>query len=59
MKIEEILGNNKIKKDLEISAQNGTTAHSYLFIGPDGIGKKLIAENFARMILCQEHGEKK
>ena len=59
MKIEEILGNNKIKKDLEISAQNETTAHSYLFIGPDGIGKKLIAENFARMILCQEHGEKK
>ena len=59
MKFEEILGNNKIKKDLEISAQNETTAHSYLFIGPDGIGKKLIAENFARMILCQEHGEKK
>ena len=49
---EEILGNDKIKKNLEEAVSTGTISHSYLFIGQEGIGKKIFAKEFAKMILC-------
>ncbi len=50
-----ILGNEKIKKLLENSVKTNKTSHSYLFIGTEGIGKKLIAKELAKMILCNGH----
>ena len=47
-----ILGNDEIKESLKNSVKNNKTSHSYLFVGTEGIGKKLIAEEFAKMILC-------
>lgn len=47
-----IIGNDKIKELLVQSVKNDKTSYSYLFIGTDGIGKKLIAKEFAKMILC-------
>lgn len=47
-----ILGNDRIKQTLIHSVELNKTSHSYLFIGTDGIGKKLIAKEFAKMILC-------
>ena len=47
-----ILGNEKIKDVLINAVKLNKVSHSYLFIGPDGIGKKLIAKEFAKMILC-------
>lgn len=47
-----ILGNDKIKELLINSVKLNRTSHSYLFIGTEGIGKKLIAREFAKMILC-------
>lgn len=47
-----ILGNDKIKELLTNSVKNNKISHSYLFIGIEGIGKKLIAKEFAKMILC-------
>lgn len=47
-----ILGNDKIKELLVNSVKNNKTSHSYLFLGTDGIGKKLIAKEFSKMILC-------
>ncbi len=49
-----ILGNDKIKEALTNSVKNNKISHSYLFIGTDGIGKKLIAKEFAKMILCND-----
>ena len=49
-----ILGNDKIKKLLINSVKNNKTSHSYLFLGTEGIGKKLIAKEFAKMILCTD-----
>ena len=49
---ENILGNDKIKKDLEKSLKNNRTSHSYMFIGEEGIGKKEIAKEFSKSILC-------
>ena len=52
MNFNEILGNNKIKQDLQEIIDNNTISHSYMFVGIDRIGKKLIAKEFARKILC-------
>ena len=45
---ENIIGNNKIKNLLENSIKQGNVSHSYLFIGIDGIGKKLIAKELSK-----------
>ena len=49
---ENILGNDKIKELLEASIKNNKASHSYLFVGMSGIGKKMIAKEFAKAILC-------
>ena len=46
-----IIGNDKIKNELIQSVKLNKISHSYLFIGTEGIGKKLIAKEFAKMIL--------
>ena len=52
-----ILGNEKIKQSLQKSIESNKTSHSYLFIGTQGIGKKLIAIEFAKMILCTDENK--
>ena len=49
---ETILGNEKNKQILQKSMQNNTISHSYMFVGIQGIGKKIIAKEFAKNILC-------
>ena len=49
---ETIFGNEKNKQILQKSIQNNTISHSYMFIGIQGIGKKIIAKEFAKNILC-------
>ena len=49
---DNIVGNEKLKRTLETSVNLNRTSHSYLFVGISGIGKKLIAKEFAKMLLC-------
>ena len=49
---EQIIGNEKIKNELINTINSNKCSHSYLFIGTSGIGKKQIAKEFAKMILC-------
>jgi len=51
---ENIIGNNQIKLMLTKSIHNETLSHSYLLIGIQGIGKKMLAMEFAKNILCTE-----
>ena len=53
----DIIGNDKVKKELIHSVEINKTSHSYLFIGTEGIGKKLIAEEFAKMLLAVKDTE--
>ena len=53
----DIIGNDKLKKELIHSVEINKTSHSYLFIGTEGIGKKLIAKEFAKMILAVKDTE--
>ena len=54
---ENIIGNLKIKELLKNAIKLNKISHSYLFIGIEGIGKKMIAKEFAKKILCKEHGK--
>ena len=48
----DIIGNEDIKKYLLSSIKDDKSFQSYLFCGTDGIGKKIIAKEFAKKILC-------
>lgn len=48
----KIKGNEVNRKELEAIVQNNNILHSYLFLGKEGIGKKEIAKEFAKNILC-------
>jgi len=39
----DIIGNDKIKNELKQTIELNKISHSYLFIGTDGIGKKIFA----------------
>lgn len=47
-----IKGNETTRNELKKIVQNNNVLHSYLFLGKEGIGKKEIAKEFAREILC-------
>lgn len=49
-----IIGNQWAKEYLARIAARNSVAHSLLFTGPDGIGKGLFAEAFARLILSSD-----
>ena len=47
-------GHETIKHILDLQLQIGKFAHAYLFIGPEAVGKKVLAEEFAKKILKSE-----
>ncbi len=49
---KNVLGNEKVRDLLVNSVRENKVSHSYLFVGTEGIGKSLIAKEFAKMILC-------
>lgn len=58
MGFNNFIGNDKVKTLLNNNIQNNNLLHSYMFIGTEGIGKNLFAEEFSKMILCQSNKEK-
>lgn len=53
---ENIIGNEKNKNILERTIELNKISHSYIFWGTEGIGKKVIAKEFLKKILClQDH----
>ncbi len=55
MEFKSIIGNTNVKEYLNKSIEQNNILHSYLFLGTEGIGKLLIAKEFARKILCLEN----
>lgn len=51
----EIFGHNHIKNILSKQLKSGSLAHAYLFLGPKGLGKKMLALEFAKKILETEN----
>lgn len=52
MAFNEIIGHSTIIRSLQNSLRKDKISHAYLFFGPDGIGKKLIAFSLAKAINC-------
>ena len=50
---DKIIGNDNIKQQLKQAVDLNKTSHSYLLLGISGIGKKMIAKELAKMILCE------
>ena len=51
--LEEVVGQNEIKKVLASSVKNGTITHAYLFSGPRGTGKTTMAKILSKMVNCE------
>ena len=52
MGFEDIIGHEKSKNLLKIFLENKNIPHAFLFYGQQGIGKKLVAKEFAKHIFC-------
>lgn len=50
-------GHNQVKKVLSKQRAAGSLPHAYLFLGPEGVGKKTLAQEFARKILASDRLE--
>lgn len=56
MSFDSILGQELPKQILSRALENGSIAHAYLFFGPESIGKRLTALEFARALNCEQSG---
>ena len=45
---EKLIGNDRIKENLEKVLNSNNISHSYMFIGPSGIGKKNLQKNLQK-----------
>lgn len=52
MSFSSILGHTREMEILKGAAASGKVAHAFVFAGPDGIGKKLVARAFAEVLNC-------
>ena len=55
MNIEGIIGHDRILALLSSDAVS--PAHAYLLVGPQGVGKALVANRFAAAVLCDQFGD--
>lgn len=54
---KDIVGHDKVIERLKSIVKSGRVGHAYIFSGPDGIGKSLIARAFAMAANCENHVE--
>ncbi|MDX2038922.1 MAG: DNA polymerase III subunit delta' [Isosphaeraceae bacterium] len=57
MSWQSIRGHDAVVESLRTSLALGRPAHAYLFVGPEGVGKRTFARAFARALLCQRVSE--
>ena len=53
MGFENIIGHEKSKSLLKMFLENKNIPHAFLFYGQEGIGKKLVAKEFAKHLFCE------
>ncbi len=58
MQLKDIHSQNIAVSQLQHAFAAGRTAHAYLFVGPDGVGKRTTARAFAKMLLCHDRAKK-
>lgn len=51
--MDTIIGNKNQRDNLKKIIRTGNIGHAYMFVGQEGIGKSMIAREFAKTILCE------
>lgn len=57
MNLGNLIGNDNIKNMLTKNIISNNIVHSYMFTGPEGIGKSLFAKAFAQLLMCEKSTE--
>ena len=55
MSLENVIGQDRVLDFIKSSIENSRLANSYLFIGPEGVGKTLVAKEFAKTLNCEKN----
>ena len=58
MRFEKIIGNKRLKEQLEILLETGRFPHAVIIEGDEGLGKKTLANEIALSLMCVSDGEK-
>lgn len=53
MPFADAIGHEAVKRKLRTALTNETIGHAYLFVGEEGIGKRLMALRFAQALSCE------
>ncbi len=53
---DELIDQERVIQALQGAVERGRVAHAYLFYGPDGVGKRATALEFARVLECEQGG---
>ncbi|MHB8763977.1 MAG: DNA polymerase III subunit delta', partial [Deferrisomatales bacterium] len=56
MGFDEVVGHERPIRVLSRALASGRVPHAYLFWGPDGVGKELVARRTAQVLLCADPG---
>jgi DNA polymerase-3 subunit delta' len=54
LSFESLKGQDSAVSYLKSSLRNNRVSHAYIFSGPDGVGKRLAAINFAKAVNCDD-----
>ncbi|MFH1782794.1 MAG: DNA polymerase III subunit delta' [Candidatus Omnitrophota bacterium] len=57
MSFNDIIGQDIAVRSIKSMIEKDEVRGSYLFLGPDGVGKRTLALEFAKAINCEGHGE--
>lgn len=55
--LDDLVGQDVVKKNLLSAFQNNRLSHAYLFVGPRGTGKTSTARILAKMVNCSKEGK--
>lgn len=56
MSFKDVIGQRLAVDLIRRAIEEKRTSHAYLFVGPDGVGKSLLAKNFAKSLNCERDG---